>query len=227
MEKNNIIKITYAKFRVVLLKVLFRKAFIMRKAIPVTVLEEKNFSNLRYVLNREVLLTKLPKSGICAEVGVFKGEFAGQILNLMEPRKLHLIDSWIGKRWEKNYPIVKNTFSTEIKEGKIIINRGKSTEILSSFDDNYFDFIYIDTDHSYETTKQELEICQQKVKGNGIIAGHDFCCGYWDSYLKYGVEEAVYEFCVKYDWEIIYLTADISHKSFALRKIKENNVSIK
>ena len=33
---------------------------------------------------------------------------------------------------------------------------GLSTELVHEFQDEYFDWIYIDTDHSFNVTKQEL-----------------------------------------------------------------------
>ena len=108
----------------------------------------------------------------------------------------------------------------EIKENKVEINRGLSTQVVDQFANGYFDWIYIDTTHSYETIIEELELYRSKVKENGIIAGHDYIVGNWDGLVRYGVIEAVYEFCVKYNWEILYLTNELNIKpSFAIRKI--------
>ena len=49
-----------------------------------------------------------------------------------------------------------------------------SVQFLESFPDNYFDFIYIDTSHQYEHTKNELNLSLRKIKNSGIIAGHDY-----------------------------------------------------
>lgn len=95
-----------------------------------------------------------------------------------------------------------------------------STEAAQDFEDGYFDWIYIDTDHSYETTRDELELYAPKMKPGGIIAGHDYKIGNWISMYRYGVIEAVHEFCVKHNWELIYLTVEPSEsQSFANRKI--------
>ena len=42
------------------------------------------------------------------------------------------------------------------------------------FDNEFFDWIYIDTDHSYETTYKELNSWSSKIKQDGVIAGHDY-----------------------------------------------------
>ena len=189
--------------------------------IPRVDLNNKHLNNAILLENRRELLKRLPKNGVVAELGVNKGDFSKIILDLAEPRKLHLIDFWGSKRY--NQQIRRNVemrFSEKIINKSVEINLGFSTEVVSLFPDNYFDWIYIDTDHSYKTTIKELEFYREKLKDNGIIAGHDYITGYWDGVVRYGVIEAVHEFCQKYNWEIIFLTSELTiHPSFAIRRI--------
>lgn len=47
--------------------------------------------------------------------------------------------------------------------------------------------------------------------------------GNWDSQCRYGVIEAVHEFCVSENYQIQYLTMDISESlSFAIKKSNNN-----
>ena len=86
--------------------------------------------------------------------------------------------------------------------------------------DSYFDWVYLDTDHTYDTTRRELELLRPKMKKGGIIAGHDYIFGNWDDGHRYGVIEAVREFCLTYQWEMIFLTHELDdHPSFAIREI--------
>lgn len=48
--------------------------------------------------------------------------------------------------------------------------------VISTFSDSYFDFVYIDGDHSYAGAKADLRNYYAKVKRGGVIAGHDYCC---------------------------------------------------
>jgi len=191
------------------------------KDVPLTQLTELNTKNTRLLATRLDLLHLMPKNGVVAELGVDKGDFSTEILKLTLPKKLHLVDIWHTKRYDskkKNY--VQERFQQEANSGKLAINIGLSTEVADSFEDSYFDWIYIDTDHSYNTTIQELEKYRLKLKKGGIIAGHDFVRGSWKGLVRYGVIEAVYEFCVKYNWEIIFLTSEIDiNPSFAIREI--------
>jgi hypothetical protein len=193
-----------------------------KKTIPKYQLKKENFKNLKSTLNREHLLRLLPKNGIVAEIGVYKGDFSKKILDIAAPKKLYLIDKWGSKRYSKGFQkLVERRFKDEIKNHKIEIKVGLSVEIADTFQNNYFDWVYIDTAHNYNTTKSELEKYSKKVKYNGIIAGHDFIIGNWSRMKRYGVIEAVYEFCVKNSWELIYITMDCLYEfpSFAIRRI--------
>lgn len=156
-----------------------------------------------------------------AELGVNQGDFSQEILNISRPAVLHLVDIWGSERFHEGlFNEVQDKFKTEIERQAVRIHRKLSTEAASDFEDEYFDMIYIDTDHSYNTTRDELTAYSTKVKSDGIIAGHDYSMGNWIKAYRYGVIEAVHEFCIKYNWEILYLTADtLESQSFAIRRI--------
>ncbi len=189
--------------------------------IPKVHLEDKHIRYCQMLVNREILLSRLPKNAIVAEIGVDHGSFSSEILRLTQPKKLHLIDIWGTDRYHDGlYTGVVDKFNSEIATEQVIVNRALSLEAVSQFEDHYFDWIYIDTDHSYETTKNELDLYRHKMKRGGIIAGHDYAKGNMVNVYRYGVIEAVHEFCIKYDWELIYLTVDYAEQpSFAVRKI--------
>src|SRR5688572_23152867 len=52
-------------------------------------LTSEHLQDARLYANREDMLDRLPKGGLAAEVGTFKGEFARQILDRCAPSKLH------------------------------------------------------------------------------------------------------------------------------------------
>lgn len=193
--------------------------------LPALEISEIHIVNARLLTDRTRLLEMFPTHSVGAELGVDSGNFSIEIIKLCKPQKLHLIDYWGTKRYGSDKKdIVKQLFEKEIREGKVEINLGLSVDVANQFPDAYFDWIYIDTDHSYETTKNELESYRLKIKSNGIIAGHDFILGNWKGMVLYGVIQAVYEFCVKYDWEIIYLTMEVDFPpSFAIREISVKN----
>ena len=185
-------------------------------------LEEKHIKHLKPLLSRGQLLENLPKNAIVAEIGVDYGAFSEEIIKTCKPKKLHLIDAWSTDRYNKNKEKdVKQKFAKEIQNEYISIDIGYSTEVVKNFDDAYFDWVYIDTDHSYKTTLAELRSYSKKVKKGGIMAGHDFIIGNWNGLVRYGVIDAVYQFCKEENWELIYLTMEHkAHPSFAIREIQ-------
>jgi len=185
--------------------------------VPLYALEERHIAHTQWLTDRVALLHKLHRGGTVAELGVDEGTFSQAILSICQPKELHLIDLWKEPAKLKR---IGAQFSKDIREGRIKLHQGPSVVLAAKFPDAFFDWIYIDTDHSYATTIRELELYAPKIKAGGIIAGHDFITGNWEDMVRYGVIEAVYEFCSKYEWEILYLTTELDvFPSFALQKI--------
>ncbi|MAH46733.1 hypothetical protein CMI37_12970 [Candidatus Pacearchaeota archaeon] len=160
------------------------------------------------------------KNSVCVEVGVEDGFFSEMILNEINPRQLFLVDPWeVGSdknSTEKSYKEidnlptaysdermlekVKEKFSDQIENNKIIIKKGFSYDIVDEFPDDFFDFIYIDACHLYESVKADLKMFLPKLKAGGLMCGHD----YLDKY-GFGVVQAVNEFVVDNNFELITL----------------------
>ena len=172
----------------------------------------------RLVLNRRELLTHLANRAVVAEIGVGAGRFSEVILREAEPHRLHLVDSWASQRYgDELRQSVENQFAPEIMSGQVSVHRTDSRGGAALFPSAYFDWIYIDTGHSYELTRDELRLYSAKVKGSGVIAGHDYSLGNWPRRKRYGVIEAVHEFCVQYRWRLAFLTVDPNEgQSFAI-----------
>lgn len=194
-------------------------------ALPHHELTADLIHHLRVAVDRAALLDWLPKHALVAEIGVAAGDFSAEILAHTAPETLHLIDSWShDERYLGIRDAVANRFAAEVAAGQVVIDQGYSLTVLSNFPDGYFDWVYLDTGHDFTTTYQELELCRAKVKPGGIIAGHDYVTGHWLGWYRYGVIEAVNTFCVKYSWEMIYLTHEAHrHLSYALRYVLPEN----
>ncbi|GFE71053.1 hypothetical protein CFPU101_36630 [Chroococcus sp. FPU101] len=171
----------------------------------------------------------MQKKAICAEIGVYKGEYSQKILQITQPLKLHLIDPWQYQEdkmyqkacygqlsggqllLEQKYENVVNQFAKEINLGQVVIHREYSNEIYSQFEDNYFDWIYIDGNHLYEFVKQDLELYYDKVKKGGFITGDDYGKGGW---WQGGVTKAVNEFIAQGGVKLVKISGD----QFILKK---------
>jgi 23S rRNA U2552 (ribose-2'-O)-methylase RlmE/FtsJ len=203
------------------IKLIRKKLVDQDNRMPKYAYQGKHVRNLKPLANRFDLLDLMPKNAVVAELGVDKGAFSHEILTRTQPERLHLIDVWNTERYHqglKNEVQIK--FEKQIASKQVILNLGLSTDVVNDFPDNYFDWIYIDTEHSYKVTKAELEKYAVKMKSGGIIAGHDYINGIWVNLTRYGVIEAVAEFCNNYNWELIYITMDYNEPpSFAIRKM--------
>lgn len=175
----------------------------------------------------------LPKNGVIAELGVGYGHnFFDLIYPLNKPKESHLIDRF-------KYPYMRNGTKAHLifskgKEEKNIkrvtdrakeipcnIHIGDTVEVMETFPDNYFDWVYVDGDHTYEGCMRDLEVCRKKVKDDGCIAGHDYEIFKSAKQRRWGVVDAVNEFCEKYDYNLTYLTlgdAERETTSFILEK---------
>lgn len=193
------------------------------KDYPKSNFESKHVAHLVSFPDRIELLKHLPSGAVVAEIGVNEGDFSREILSTCSPKKLVLIDVWGSKRYHSGlFEKVKSRFQKEIQNNTITIIRDLSFSAIVSCEDGFFDWVYLDTDHSYDTTNRELELLRPKMKPGGIIAGHDYIIGNWNSGVRYGVIEAVREFCLRYNWELIYLTHELEiSPSFAIREIQK------
>jgi hypothetical protein len=174
---------------------------------------------------RREMLGALPKGGIVAEVGVYSGEWSQDILQICKPAKLHLIDLWPQGKLVSNageeelgerlYARVLDRFCHEIETGKVICHRCNSVSVASEFDDYYFDWIYIDADHSYKGVRNDLEYYFWKVRPGGYILGHDYVA-VSKTGKRYGVIDAINSFVEEYPVTAVGITNDY-HASFMLR----------
>jgi len=56
----------------------------------------------------------------------------------------------------------------------ITLHKDYSYNVVNKFKDGYFDFIYIDANHTYEDVKRDIELYLPKLKKRGCIGGHDY-----------------------------------------------------
>ena len=179
----------------------------------------------QYTIEREInqkrrgpLISQyLKPNGIGAELGVLQGNFSRVLFECSKAKELHLIDAWyfLDKKWawtDGNQSTIdavikilqENRF--EIENRKMFVHVQDDIKILSYFDDDFFDWVYIDSSHTYEHTAKELEILKRKVKLGEIICGDD-----WNpdaNHRHYGVCKAVSEFILKEKYELLYANAE-------------------
>ena len=166
---------------------------------------------------RERFLRQMPKGGVCAEIGVFRGHYSREILRIIRPRELHLVDPWwemFGDQfpdWGEFTDYGRTTTRGAYEETLAIIARygkdtdcqvhvGMSTTVLQQFPDAYFDWVYLDSGHEYDSTLRELEVLSRKMKPGKMITGDDFIED--PSRINHGCSVAIREFCEKEGWRL-------------------------
>lgn len=181
-------------------------------------LPERIFRNAKVLPNRNAFLKYLVKEGIAAEVGVAYGDFSKLIIEETDPALFYAIDTFgispENPMWGRmdfkdsrltHIEYFKARFASEILSGKVQIKQGMSWEVLSEFADNYFDFLYLDTDHAYGVTVKEINVAYKKIKDGGIIAFNDYAVCNPNGLSYYGVKAAVDEFLLYGKHEILFV----------------------
>jgi predicted O-methyltransferase YrrM len=113
------------------------------------------------------------------EVGSFEGMSAIWMLeNILtnENSKLFCIDAWAEWTGDAFIRFVENINKTGVRN-KVDIIKGDSSKYLSTFPDNYFDFIYIDGDHNERAVIQDAISAFRTLKEGGIMAFDDYLLG--------------------------------------------------
>ena len=187
--------------------------------LPKSILRNRSTSRAR------VLRSFVHPDGIGAEIGVQKGFFTHVILHHTQPRRLHLIDPWylLGEKWAwatTNQSTIKALsniiywFQQELVSGKVVLHINFDEQVLLDFPDAYFDWVYLDTSHSYDHTKRELALLDIKIKPSGIILGDDWFPD--PDHKFFGQYRAINEFVSEKGYRILY--ADDTDNQWVIKK---------
>ena len=133
------------------------------------------------------IIEKLPKRAKVAEIGCWKGRSTAclgvEIINSGKKIDLYAIDSW--KYFEgteqpvssqEKFDLIYKEFKNNMQPLGSIVKIIRSTSIKASMSipNNFFDFIFIDANHTYDSVKEDIYLWEPKLKPGGIIAGHDY-----------------------------------------------------
>lgn len=130
------------------------------------------------------MLERVVPGSICAELGTFRGEFAQTILRVCRPALLYVVDTFDGiiqsggvdglHMETEDMGAMFSTLATEFHGRPVELVRAVSWDWLASLRPGSLDFVYIDTDHNYNSTWHELEAAKIAVGSGGLICGHDY-----------------------------------------------------
>ncbi len=173
-------------------------------------------------------LNELRLLGCGAEIGVFTGQFAKQILERWRGHKLWLIDPWrhesdyldsfngSDRLMERRYQCARRRLGRYSR--RIGWIRKRSEVAVRQFGYSTLDFVYIDANHSYSHVKRDLTLWFRRVRTGGVVAGHDYFNALADAALEpvfvdqadpalltsYGVKAALDEFASRHAIRVEY-----------------------
>lgn len=151
--------------------------------------------------NRMMLLDRVAKGGVMAEIGVDRGDFSLEILTRCKPDRLHLFDIDISR-------LVNPAIKAELArgDGRVTTHVGDSSANMSQMPDACFDMVYIDGDHEYGGVVRDIEATLPKMKPGGVMIFNDYTVWSATSMYHCGVARAVHEFCLGHPWKFRYIS---------------------
>lgn len=99
--------------------------------------------------------------------------------------KLYGIDPWedyddypeYKNKQSSIYDSFINNINSTGKRDKFIVNRGFSNQVVPTFDDSFFDMIYIDGNHEPDYVLEDAVLCFRKLKPKGFMIFDDYGWG--------------------------------------------------
>ncbi|HVR16986.1 MAG TPA: class I SAM-dependent methyltransferase [Candidatus Limnocylindrales bacterium] len=162
-----------------------------------------------------VRASAFPNNSTGAELGVFTGLFSAVLSRQRKLSKVTFVDPWwtvYGERYPDwgsytDFGRVRTRQAFETAKRRISGFQNRFVEVMSSYKwlesqpDESLDWIYLDSTHTYDGTKQELKLINRKIRKTGLICGDD-----WQSdrnHRHHGVFLAVNEFIREEDFEFV------------------------
>ena len=162
---------------------------------------------------RSHIISQIKNNSVIVEIGVWQGNFSKIINDFSSPKELVLVDMWKyndqvrgcapqvdGKEpisqifFDEAYMKTKSKFKDKLN---VKILKKSSKEASKMYDNNYFDYIYIDAEHSYKAVYDDLNHWFPKLKKNGYLFGDDY---YWrEEDNTFSLQNAYQDFLRKND----------------------------
>jgi hypothetical protein len=146
------------------------------------------------VNDRVEMLRRLPKGGTVCELGTFRGDFARQILDIVAPEALHLVDVTF-----------ENCRKDVLDDPRVRAHQAMTTAFLGASGGADFDWIYVDADHGYDAVVADIAAAKGRVKPGGLLVFNDFARIVRPGLGVFGVHQAVCEFAVADGWTMAFV----------------------
>jgi len=118
------------------------------------------------------------------EIGVYKGDTMGRILERCPDIEWHGVDPWVvcpeytvahsGMVWDHDANYEKSKEIQEQYGERCILHRATSVDAAEEVEDESIDIIFIDGLHTYDGVMEDITAWFPKIKPEGYICGHDY-----------------------------------------------------
>jgi Tfp pilus assembly protein PilF len=168
-----------------------------------------------------------------AIVGLQNGNFSQKMRSTWNGKYLHLIDDW-----KSNLSIREDSYLTDGQQKQLyhhiisaftddsnaFVYKMNSLFAVNQFPESFFDWIYLETDNTYDSCIANLKAWCPKLKTGGIIAVYNSIenCSEQD---RSGTKTAIEEFVKDRDSELFFTDSDNTYFWYFIKPI-ENEIPI-
>tara|TARA_B100001250_G_scaffold405049_1_gene421899 strand:+ start:4448 stop:5044 length:597 start_codon:yes stop_codon:yes gene_type:complete len=138
------------------------------------------FSQMLSFISLHFKVENTPRPRTMIEIGSFMGESTQMFAASGIFDTIHTMDPFEGDEkflidYDLTWDQVKNEYKQNIRNfNNIQLHERYSYDIVSEFENDSIDLVYIDGAHDYQSVLQDLEYYLPKVKRNGLMGGHDY-----------------------------------------------------
>lgn len=158
-----------------------------------------------------------------AEIGVERGLYSVKLCQANSGLKLHCVDplkAYKGYREHVSQDKMDG-FYVELQERlkgyDCRFHRDFSMNVVGKFPNGILDFVYIDGNHDFQNTTNDIVEWSKKVRSGGIIAGHDYNRNKKKDYMCH-VKDVVQAYTYAMDIHPYFITSDKSPSWFWVKK---------
>ncbi len=172
--------------------------------------------------SRLSMIAELPAGSVGAEIGVYRGDYSRQVLDLPNVAKLFLVDPWERQKdykdtineedQEGHYQETRRQVGKDLANGRCEIIRGYSVTVAQNWAGPLLDFCTIDAYHAYEAALADVTAWSKRMKPDGVMFMHDYFegprYGHQGHTWYSGAVQAAHDFGKAEGWEVVAVSSE-------------------
>ena len=142
---------------------------------------KKWFTNNLYFLHKNLSNIEINK---LLEIWSYEGRSALFFSSLFKNANITCVDTWSGsdEHYNHNFELIEKNFDTNtrsLKEANKLKKFKSSSDTFFKNNNEYFDFVYVDGDHSKKQVLKDLDNSWNKLNKNGFLLIDDYMWWYY------------------------------------------------